>query len=70
MQITNSTILEVTNTTLYAINVQTGALVVTITTDGTSASNTTITEPSSVTVPGGSVLTFALNSDIATITRL
>lgn len=69
MQITANTKLTVSNTTVYAINTETGALVVNMNTNG-STSNITITEPSSLTVPEDSELTFTLNGDTATITRL
>lgn len=70
MQITDNLKIDpVNNTTEHAINVETGALVVTMETEGAS-SNITIAEPSKLIVPLGSTLTFALNGDTATITRL
>tara|TARA_R110001599_G_scaffold60377_1_gene167885 strand:+ start:5377 stop:5601 length:225 start_codon:yes stop_codon:yes gene_type:complete len=74
MKITDDLVLPTTGTTMnteeYAVNVLTGALSVGLETDGELVSNNVIDIPSKLIVPANSRLTFALNGDTATITRL
>lgn len=69
MQITDDLKLTVTDTTEYLINIQNGTLQVTLDTDG-AQNSMVVAEPSKLLVPADSTLTFALNGDTATITRL
>ena len=73
MQITDILTLPATGksqaTTKYVVNVQTGALVITYNTDGASSS-VAATVTGELLVPADTILTFALNGDTATITRL
>lgn len=69
MIITSDLSYSAENTQEVAINVETGALVVTLDTDG-ATSSIAVTEPSKLIIPEKSKLTFALNGDTATITRL
>jgi hypothetical protein len=69
MQITDSLSLSVHNTSEYAVNTQTGAVIITMDTGG-AISTIAVTEPSRLLVPANSILTFALNGDTATIARL
>ena len=69
MQITDDLVLDVVNTTEYAINVQAGSLVVHLDTDG-AASDLLVEIPSKLIVPMDTTVSFTLGGDIATITRL
>lgn len=69
MNITESTSLDIKNTTRYVINVENGTLEAVLNTGG-ATSTLAVTEPSEILVPAESTLTFNLNGDTATVTRL
>lgn len=69
MLITENTNLKVSSTTRYIVNVQTGALVINYNTGG-AISEVVANQTGELVVPENTELTFSLNGDTATITRI
>ena len=61
--------IEVENSSEFVVNVETGALQIIYNTKD-AASTLLVLEPSKLIVPEKTTMTFALNGDTATITRL